>query len=199
MATPLKAARAATGWSQPQVIARMRQVAASLGEDLPGAHTMRCQLCRWENGRQRPGEFYQRIFCMVYHLSPQQLGFPSPPNGASTGAVGVEVMTALLYAAPLTQAELRTVAPARVRLYTEVALADPRTPSPTELVAGLHRARVEEPAWLDRTRLQICEHAAHQAQATTLPVLVEGRVPDWVTTGRLVGSGIAAAVFTTPG
>lgn len=199
MATALKAARVATGWSQPQLIARMRQIAAGLGEQLPGAETMRLQLYRWENGHRRPEEFYRRIFCAVYERSPQQLGFPTPPDQVGTWGVGIEVMTALLYAAPLTLAQLRAVAPARVRLYTEVALADPRTPSPAELTEGLQRARVERPAWLDRQRLRFCEAAAHRAQATALPVPVTRRVPDWVTTGRLVGSGIAAAVFTNTG
>lgn len=199
MATALKAARVATGWSQTQVIARMRQVAAELGEQLPGANTMRLQLCRWENGRQRPCEFYRRIFCQVYQRSPQQLGFPTPPDQAGTQGAGIEVMTALLYAAPLTLAQLWEVPPARVRLYTEVALADPRTLSPAELTAGLQKARTEKPAWLDRQRLRFCEAAAQRAQGSTLPVPVGGRVPDWVTTGRLVGSGIAAAVFTNTG
>lgn len=197
MATALKAARVATGWSQTQVIARMRQVAAELGEQLPGANTMRLQLCRWENGRQRPCEFYQRIFCQVYHCTPEQLGFPPTPLRASTGGVGIEVMTALLYAAPLTLAQLLRVPAARVRLYTDVALADPRTPSPAELVAGLHRARQEAPAWLDQTRLNVCEATARRAQLTAPPVPAAGRVPDWVTTGRLVGSSITTTVFTT--
>lgn len=44
----------------------------------------------------------------------------------------------------------------------------------------------------------MCQAAAHHATSTTPASGPVGRVPDWVTTGRLVGSGIAAAVFTTP-
>ena len=109
------------------------------------------------------------------------------------------MITALLYAAPLTLGQLRAVAPSRVRLYVDLALADPRTPTPEALTEGLARARAEGPAWLDRYRLRACEHAAHRAISTALPVPVGGRVPDWVTTGRLVSSGITAAVFTNTG
>ncbi|MBV9143445.1 MAG: hypothetical protein JO115_21440 [Pseudonocardiales bacterium] len=196
MATPLKAARLARGWTHPQTIERMRQVAATLGEEIP-LRGMRVQLSTWENGHRYPCAFYRRLFCQLYHRTPEQLGFSPPHRGADTRGVGIEVMTALLYTAPLTLAELRVVPPARVRLYTDVALADPRTPTPTELTTGLRRACREGPAWLDWERLRACEHAAHRAHTTTWPVPVAGRVPDWVTSGRLVGSGIAVAVFTT--
>lgn len=193
MATALKAARVAAGWSQPQVIERMRRVAALTGEQLPGANTMRLQLCRWENGRQRPCAFYRQIFCTVYQRSADELSFPP---FADTQDVRAEVMTALLYAAPLTITQLATVPPARVRLYTQAVLADPRTPPPAQLQAGLAHARERRPAWLDRERLQVCERAAHRASTEpTTPHSAE-LVSDWLTTGRLVGSGIAAAVFT---
>lgn len=195
MATALKAARLARGWSHPQTITRMRQVAAAMGEQLP--RSMRVQLSMWENARRRPCAFYRRLFCQLYHCTPEQLGFPPTPVAADTRGVGVEVMTALLYAAPLTLAQLQAVPPARVRLYTEAALADPRTPTPEALTEGLRPACREQPAWLDRERLAACEHAAHRAHTTALPVPVADQVPDWVTTGRLVGSGLAAAVFTT--
>jgi transcriptional regulator with XRE-family HTH domain len=196
MSTPLKAARVATGWSQPQAIQRLRHLAADLGEGLPQTPTLRVQLSRWENGHRRPGGFYRHLFCQLYQRAPEQLGFPASPDGAGTQVVGIEAMTALLYAAPLTLTQLRTVPPARVRLYTELALADPRTPTPVDLTTGLRQAQVEATAWLDRERLRACQAAAHRAQATTLPVNGAGQVPDWVTTGRLVGSTIAAAVFT---
>jgi transcriptional regulator with XRE-family HTH domain len=194
MATPLKAARLARGWSKPELVTRMRQVAAALGEALPKWTSLRVQLAQWENGHHQPCEFYRRVFCQIYHRSPEQLGFPS--EGAGTRGVDIDVMTALLYTAPLTVAQLGVVPPARVRLYTEVALADPHTP--TELTTGLRRACREGPAWLDRERLHACKHTAHRASATAWPIPVAGRVPDWITTGRLIGSGIAAAVFTTP-
>lgn len=128
MATALKAARMLTGWSQPEVVARMRRGAAGMGEALPPSpETMRVMLCHWENGRRRPGEFYRRVFCVVYQCPPEQLGFP-PVGPAGTGRVGTEVMAALLYAAPLPTDMLEQVPPARVRLYVSVALADPRTP-----------------------------------------------------------------------
>lgn len=196
MSTPLKAARLTVGWSQPQAIQRLRHLAADLGEWLPETQTLRVQLSRWENGHRRPGGFYQRLFCQLYQRPPEHLGFPASPDGAGTQGVGIEAMSALLYAAPLTLAQLRTVPPARVRLYTELALADPRTPTPGDLTTGLRRAQAQAPAWLDHERLRACQAAAHHAQATALPVNGAGRVPDWITTGRLVGSTIAAAVFT---
>ncbi|MBV9143434.1 MAG: helix-turn-helix transcriptional regulator [Pseudonocardiales bacterium] len=197
MGTPLKAARLARGWTHPQAIERMRQVAASMGEEIP-LRGMRVQLSTWENGRRRPCAFYRRVFCALYQCPPDALGFPPTSVGAGTLGAGVEVVTALLYTAPLTLAELRSVPPARVRLYTEVALADPRTPTPAELTTGLRRAKAEQPAWLDRERLHACAHAAHRATTLPLPVPVAGQVPDWVTTGRLIGSAIATTVFTTP-
>jgi hypothetical protein len=199
MATALKAARVVTGWSKPHLVERMRHVAVLVGEDLPQWTTMRVQIAHWENGRHRPCAFYQRVFCEVYGRTPEQLGFPPP---RIEGAVGVEVVTALLYVAPLTLAQLRRVPATRVRLYVEVALADPRTPTPTDLAAGLHRARAQGPAWLDRDRLRACEHAAHHA-CTGTPAIPPGwrvgTVPDWVTTGRLVSATIAAEVFTNTG
>jgi hypothetical protein len=110
--------------------------------------------------------------------------------------VGIEAVTALLYAAPLTLTQLRTVPPGRVRLYVELALADPRTPTPADLTTGLRRARAERPAWLDRERLRFCEAAAQRTHTTALPIPLAGQVPDWITSGRLVGSTITAAVFT---
>jgi transcriptional regulator with XRE-family HTH domain len=54
MATPLKAARLARGWSKPELVTRMRQVAAALGEALPKWTSLRVQLAQWENGHHQP-------------------------------------------------------------------------------------------------------------------------------------------------
>jgi hypothetical protein len=175
----------------------MRQIAATLGEELP-LRGMRVQLSTWENGRRSPCAFYRRVFCALYHRTPEQLGCSPPDREADTRGMSIEVMTALLYTAPLTVAQLRSVPPARVRLYTQVALADPRTPTPGKLTAGLRRACRESPAWLDWERLHACEHAAHRALTPAWPVPVTGRIPNWITTGRLIGSGIPTTMFTTP-
>lgn len=200
MATALKLARVTAGWSQTQVLTRMRQAAAAVGEELPGRASLRVQLSQWENGHRRPCEFYRRVFCAVYHRPPEHLGFPTIAADAVPGGIVADVVAALLYTAPLTTEELRAVPPARVRLYTAVAAADPHTPALTELTAGLRQARAHPPAWLDRDRLHVCDTAAHQASSTypTATTTVAGRVPDWVTTGRLTSSVTAAAALIAP-
>ncbi|MGH3569999.1 MAG: hypothetical protein ACRDRH_29105, partial [Pseudonocardia sp.] len=134
--TALKAARHARGWTKPDLMQEMRAVSARVGERLPVDTSMRVSVARWENGHRQPGEFYRWLFCQVYSATPGQLGFP-PFELLPEVAPGHAVLTALLYTAPLTTTELATVPPARARMYAACALADPRTPDPADLAAGL--------------------------------------------------------------
>ncbi|GAA3757689.1 transcriptional regulator with XRE-family HTH domain [Spinactinospora alkalitolerans] len=60
-AIPLQAARQERGWTQSQVIARMRRAA---DEQLASDGNLMRQLSRWENGGQ-VSKRYQTIFCRV--------------------------------------------------------------------------------------------------------------------------------------
>lgn len=79
--TRLQAARAAQGWSQTQVIARLRQEAARAGVAIPDDTSLKTQLSRWERGVvRRISPEYRRLLRAVYGRSDDELGLqPAEP------------------------------------------------------------------------------------------------------------------------
>ncbi len=77
--TLLKAERAARGWSQSDVLRRIRTLAEQQGIQLPSRGTLQSQFSRWENGHIVPTLHYQRLLCDVYRRTHVELGFPALP------------------------------------------------------------------------------------------------------------------------
>jgi transcriptional regulator with XRE-family HTH domain len=72
--TLLQAARRDRGWSQTQLIARLRTVAATRNVQLPDLASMKTLVSCWENGKRSPGDFYVPLLCEVYDAQPIGLG-----------------------------------------------------------------------------------------------------------------------------
>jgi hypothetical protein len=62
----LRERRLAVGWSQLQMIRRMRAVAAEDGVSLPVDESLKVIVSRWENGAHGIGDFYARILHHVF-------------------------------------------------------------------------------------------------------------------------------------
>jgi tetratricopeptide (TPR) repeat protein len=79
--TKLQAARARRGWSQTQVVARLRHAAASAGVPVPDDASLKTQLSRWERGAvRRVSSPYRMLLRMVYGLTDTELGLlPAEP------------------------------------------------------------------------------------------------------------------------
>lgn len=77
-ATTLAQLRRDRGWSQSQLVAKMRAVAAHDGEQLPDWEALRVQVSRWERGRHQPGDYYRRLLARVYEVGEHDL-YPVPP------------------------------------------------------------------------------------------------------------------------
>lgn len=195
MATALKAARHAAGWTKPELITRLREAATRDGVGVAAPESLRVMLAGWENGHRTPTQLYQRLLGQVYGRSAAELGFTPTPAGTGGGPVDPDAMAALLYLAPLTTPALERVAGSQARFYTACVLTDPHCPPPHLLAAGLRRVRAQDPAWLDRARLRICVGLAWDARDA--PELGRGQVPDWVRATRLHSCGTAAHLFTT--
>jgi tetratricopeptide (TPR) repeat protein len=73
--TRLQAARHAEGWSQAQVIVRLRAAAAKADSPISNEVSLKTQLSRWENGHDSPGPMYRRLFRMIYGMTDEELGF----------------------------------------------------------------------------------------------------------------------------
>jgi transcriptional regulator with XRE-family HTH domain len=87
MATALKSARIARGWSQSQLCHHLTRAADLAGESLPGWDSMKRQISRWEAGYTAPDERYRTFLSQVYALPPSALGLESSDDSAS--AVGL--------------------------------------------------------------------------------------------------------------
>lgn len=79
--TRLQAARARRGWSQTQVVARLRHAAASAGIPVPDHPSLKTQLSRWERGAVRKvSSPYRMLLRTVYGLTDDELGLlPAEP------------------------------------------------------------------------------------------------------------------------
>lgn len=80
-ATELQAVRARRGWSQTQVVARLRHAAAAAGIPVPDDACLKTQLSRWERGAvRRVSSPYRTLLRTVYGLTDAELGLlPAEP------------------------------------------------------------------------------------------------------------------------
>jgi len=76
--TPLQAARLARGWTQAQVIFALTQQAKAARVPIADGSSLKTMLSRWENGRGHPDATYQRLFCHLFGLDMDELGFSQP-------------------------------------------------------------------------------------------------------------------------
>jgi len=74
VATKLKAAREARGWSQTQLMHALGHRATTRGLVLPGRESLKAQVSRWENGHVVPDAQYRRLLREVYGLNDADLG-----------------------------------------------------------------------------------------------------------------------------
>jgi transcriptional regulator with XRE-family HTH domain len=66
-------ARRARGWTQGQVLLRLRRQADVEGFRLPGEASLRTQLSRWENGRRVGKEMYRSLFREIFRATDAEL------------------------------------------------------------------------------------------------------------------------------
>lgn len=72
--TQLRAARAAAGLKQSQLLLRLEDAGRRLGIDLPPRESLKRQVSRWENGAPMSAD-YRRLFCRIYGATEDELGF----------------------------------------------------------------------------------------------------------------------------
>src|SRR5262245_43282448 len=82
--TSLRLQRRLRGWSQDDVARGLHRLAGELGEEVAGVDGN--MVSRWERGVRRPRPRYVRLLCMLFELSPTQLGLveDSPAVDEST-------------------------------------------------------------------------------------------------------------------
>jgi tetratricopeptide (TPR) repeat protein len=82
--TKLQAVRLALGYSQDEVIRRLRARGAQRGLAIASPSSLRTMLSRWENGHDGVTELdYQMLFREIYGRSNEELGFPGEPTDDS--------------------------------------------------------------------------------------------------------------------
>ena len=82
--TRLQAVRLALGYSQDEVIRRLRSRAAQRGLTIASPSSLHTMLSRWENGHDDVTEpDYQTLFREVYGRTNEELGFPQEPSDDS--------------------------------------------------------------------------------------------------------------------
>ncbi len=94
MTTPLQAARAARGWSQPRAAWELIRLAKRKEIHVASAASLKTQLSRWENGHVTP-DFYQALLCELYQATPAELGFgiqELPSGPVRDGSPGVALI-----------------------------------------------------------------------------------------------------------
>jgi transcriptional regulator with XRE-family HTH domain len=80
MATRLRKAREARGWTVPRLIVEIEKVAAELDVPVSGRESLKAQISRWENGRARVGPSYRAVFREIFQLDNTELGFAGEPS-----------------------------------------------------------------------------------------------------------------------
>ena len=74
MDTPLKAARAARGWSQLRLLVELEKAGQSRRLAMPERASLKTQISRWENGHVTPHEPYVTLLTEIYQALPAELG-----------------------------------------------------------------------------------------------------------------------------
>ena len=73
--TALQSARLDRGWTQAQVIFGLLKCAKASNVSIADRSSLKTMLSRWENGRGQPDATYQRLFCHLYGMDDEELGF----------------------------------------------------------------------------------------------------------------------------
>lgn len=82
MGNQLARLRAERGWTQTQLMARMRAAAARRSEKLVDDPSLKRRIAGWENQHKPVGDFYRRLLTDVYGMTADELGIadePAPP------------------------------------------------------------------------------------------------------------------------
>jgi len=74
----LRAARLRLRWTEEDIAVRLHQLAARLGEQAPGVDAN--QVSKWERGVRSPGRYYKPRLCLVFELTPEELGWEPTPR-----------------------------------------------------------------------------------------------------------------------
>jgi len=77
----LQAARLEIGWKQSQTIHALRRAASNEGVSIAEERSLKTMMSRWENGHDRPDALYQRLLCVVYGRTPDELGLANSNPG----------------------------------------------------------------------------------------------------------------------
>lgn len=83
MGNQLGRVRAERGWSQTQLIGRMRVAGQREGKKLPSDASVKRRIAGWENQGKPVSDFYGSLLCQVYGMSAHELGIaelPAPPS-----------------------------------------------------------------------------------------------------------------------
>jgi transcriptional regulator with XRE-family HTH domain len=72
----LKLVRAGMGWKQSQLLLRLEDAGRRLGVQVAPRPSLKTMVSRWENGAPM-SEDYRRLFCDVYGMADEDLGFPA--------------------------------------------------------------------------------------------------------------------------
>lgn len=79
MGNQLARLRAERGWTQVQLMARMRAAGARRGEKLVDDASLKRRIAGWENQHKPVSEFYRRLLGDVYGLTAVELGIANEP------------------------------------------------------------------------------------------------------------------------
>src|SRR6185437_14929851 len=80
MVTSLQTVRRQLGYTAVQVIDLLTRRADALHLPVANKASLKTKLSRWENGKERPNEIYQRLFREIYGRTSTELGFPDEPE-----------------------------------------------------------------------------------------------------------------------
>ena len=100
--TRLAVAMNARGWSQADVIRRLRHAAGLRGRRLPSDGTMTSQLSRWARGVHRPDAFHRSLFREILHEDPFRDDRLPTENQPDPELLDDGLLTQIENAAPLT-------------------------------------------------------------------------------------------------
>lgn len=74
----LRAARLARGWTLEDVVVGLQQLSVEIGEPEPGADFS--LVWKWENGIRSPGSYYRSRLCLLFDVTPAELGLIESPR-----------------------------------------------------------------------------------------------------------------------
>jgi transcriptional regulator with XRE-family HTH domain len=96
---PLRAARAARGWSQSRAAEELASLASARGVTVAAPLSLKTQLSRWENQHALPEEHYRVLLQELYESTESELGLGEPGEPKVTAEVGADALRAQLSAA----------------------------------------------------------------------------------------------------